>query len=101
MVRFLGGAVVKSSYIASAEGSDEILRHIQECDRMYSSIYGNSQERPSPCKKLMKMGFPLTYDTLPDLCIQHCERWRLREDEKMPHGRPPVVLPDFGGLGGR
>jgi hypothetical protein len=65
---------------ASASGvAEEILCHIRECDRMYREVYGESNHEPqcNPCKKLMKMGFNLNSTNLPELCIIHCERWRI------------------------
>ena len=78
------------------EVSEDVLRHIRECDRMYREVYGDSNTASdcSACKKLM-MGFHLTPINLPELCIIHCERWKLPVDESQPivvERRTPEVI---------
>lgn len=76
--------------IREAEVADEIRMHIEECDRMYCEVHGCRVEEPecNVCKKLLSMGFHLTSCNLPEICIVHCERWRLSEDETQPTELP-------------
>lgn len=80
--------------VDEAEFAADIRRHIEECDRMYSEIYGCCSDAPecNTCKKLLKMGFLLTPANLPEICIMHCERWRLPEEVE-PLPEKPVPLP--------
>lgn len=66
--------------------TEEIMYHIRECDRMYREVYGENNSTPecNPCKKLIKMGFNLTSTNLPELCIIHCERWRIQSEGETP-----------------
>ncbi|MBD3387778.1 MAG: hypothetical protein GF416_01905 [Candidatus Altiarchaeales archaeon] len=67
-----------------ADVADEIMRHIQECDRMYTEIHGCANETPecNVCKKLLSMGFQLTSNNLPEICIIHCDRWRIADEDE-------------------
>jgi len=67
--------------VREARLSEEIRRHIEECDRMYCEAYGCLIEAPecNVCRRLIETGFKLTADDLPQICIRQCERWRLPE----------------------
>jgi hypothetical protein len=80
--------------------ADEVYLHIRECDRMYRSIRGECDSRPecNVCKKLLKLGVELDFEILPELCIQHCERWKLPDSIRPPASRTPGACPDAGAL---
>jgi len=67
------------SFMESLGVSEEVRRHIEECDKMYREAYGSLAEEPecNVCRGLLQTGFKITADNLPEICIRRCERWRL------------------------
>ncbi|MFH1056060.1 MAG: hypothetical protein V1744_08215 [Candidatus Altiarchaeota archaeon] len=69
--------------VGESKVTESILRHISECDLMYREVYGECAPGPecNVCKKLITMGFELNQENLPEVCIVHCERWRLHSQD--------------------
>jgi hypothetical protein len=61
------------------EEAEQIKEHIRECDNMFETAYGKPQTpaKCGICKKLLSMGFELTQNNLPEICIHVCDRWNL------------------------
>ena len=63
--------------------SEDIKGHIRACDMMYDQICGRREDDSScACKKLLSMKFHFTEQTLSELCIKHCGRWREENSKK-------------------
>ena len=63
--------------------SEDIKGHIRACDMMYDQMCGCCEDdTPCACKKLLSMKFHFTEQTLSELCIKHCARWREKTAKK-------------------
>jgi len=58
---------------------DKVRAQICECDRMYQEAYKTTPEKSEAnvCKMLLDLGYSVTQDSLPYLCINQCNRWDL------------------------
>jgi hypothetical protein len=80
---------------AASEVPQDVVLHIHECDRMFYELYGVSAKGAdcNMCKSLLTLGFNLSYMSLPKLCIEHCERWRLPEEARVEECQAMAVRP--------